>query len=256
MSTEFFIRLADVSIHACCIYPSTKRFCEDYLIDKAIADTDTVSIIVGQPDINRERLRAELYDKKHGQETRQWSSEYLETLALYRKIAEKLIERDILLFHGSAISVDGNSYLFTAPSGTGKSTHARLWQEMLEKDHDVKIINDDKPLIRFTDNGIYVYGTPWDGKHRRSENTCAPLKAIGCIVQSETNHAERKYSDLWQVLLGQSYRSEQADGVKHSIALLERLVKEVPFYEIKCNMDLEAAECSWKVMGNDSGAIK
>ena len=54
---------------------------------------------------------------------------YAESLAVCRRLSDALLDRDVLLFHGSAVAVDGEVYLFTAPSGTGKSTHARLWRE-------------------------------------------------------------------------------------------------------------------------------
>lgn len=74
----------------------------------------------------------------------EYSLSYLETLAVYRKIVTRLVFSDILLIHGSAIAVDGKAYLFTAPSGTGKSTHTRMWREYF-KDRAV-MVNDDKPL--------------------------------------------------------------------------------------------------------------
>ena len=104
------------------------------------------------------------------------NDEYLETLAVYRKIAEKMIDYDTILFHGSVIAVDGIGYLFTAKSGTGKSTHTRLWRELFGE--RAVMVNDDKPLIKVSENGIIVYGTPWDGKHRLSTNTFVPLKGI------------------------------------------------------------------------------
>ena len=64
---------------------------------------------------------------------RKYSDIYLETMAVYRKIEDKLLDYDTILFHGSAVAVDGVGYLFTAKSGTGKSTHTRLWREMLSE---------------------------------------------------------------------------------------------------------------------------
>ena len=83
--------------------------------------------------------------------------DYLETLAVCRKIAERMPEYDTFLFHGSCIAVDGVGYLFTAKSGTGKSTHTRLWRELL--DNRATMVNDDKPLIRIADDGLVIYGT-------------------------------------------------------------------------------------------------
>lgn len=91
-----------------------------------------------------------------------WPEAYPETLAVYRKIAERLPEYGGFVFHGSAIAVDGQGYIFTAKSGTGKSTHARLWREMLGA--RAVMVNDDKPIIRVAEGAARVYGTHWDGR--------------------------------------------------------------------------------------------
>ena len=106
--------------------------------------------------------------------------DYLETLAVCRKIAERMPEHNTFLFYGSCIAVDGAGYVFTAKSGTGKSTHTRLWRELL--DNRATMVNDDKPLIRIADDDAIIYGTPWDGKHPLSHNIAVPLKAI-CILE-------------------------------------------------------------------------
>ena len=80
--------------------------------------------------------------------------------------------------------MDGEAYIFTAVSGTGKSTHAMLWREVFGE--RVRMINDDKPLIRITPEGkAVVYGTPWDGKHHLSKNSAFPLKAICWLTRAK-----------------------------------------------------------------------
>ena len=102
---------------------------------------------------------------------------------LHALLAEKLVAYGALLMHGSALCMDGNAYIFTAKSGTGKSTHARLWREAFGD--RVWMINDDKPMIRVDE--MRVYGTPWDGKHHLSRNASAPLKAIVKLERAEEN---------------------------------------------------------------------
>ena len=106
--------------------------------------------------------------------------DYLETLAVCRRIAERMPEHDTFLFYGSCIAVDGAGYVFTAKSGTGKSTHTRLWREMLGV--RAVMVNDDKPLIRIADDGSVIYDPPWDCNHHLSHNIAVPLKAI-CILE-------------------------------------------------------------------------
>lgn len=76
----------------------------------------------------------------------------LEETAVYRKIADKMVDYDTFVFHGSVIAVEGQAYLFTAKSGTGKSTHTRLWREMLGD--KAVMVNDDKPMLRVTESGV------------------------------------------------------------------------------------------------------
>lgn len=112
-----------------------------------------------------------------------------ETLAILRKFLVKAAEYGVILFHCSAIAVDGQAYLFAAPSGTGKSTHARLWREMLGG--RAEMVNDDKPFVRFKDGVPYVYGSPWNGKHRLSSNISRPIKGICFLEQGAENHIKR-----------------------------------------------------------------
>ena len=81
--------------------------------------------------------------------------------------------------------MDGAAYLFTAPSGTGKSTHTRLWREVFGD--RVWMINDDKPMLRISENLVTAYGTPWNGKHHISRNASAPLKAIVQLNRGKEN---------------------------------------------------------------------
>lgn len=138
-------RLAEKNIGIASMYEAVHEQCVSYrsagLLDFSITTT--------QMDINFEREKTAHEDGIAGIPARAFSDAYLETLAVYRKIAEKMPEYDTFLFHGSAIAVGGEGYLFTAKSGTGKSTHTRLWRELLG--NRVVIVNDDKPLIRVTE---------------------------------------------------------------------------------------------------------
>jgi hypothetical protein len=65
------------------------------------------------------------------------------------------------LMHGAVVVVDGSIYMFTAPSGTGKSTHVALWKKYFK---NVEIINGDKPFSRVDESSVWVYGIPWPVK--------------------------------------------------------------------------------------------
>lgn len=179
------------------------------------------------------------------------SPAYLETLAVQRKLSEALIDYDTILFHASALAVDGKGYLFTALSGTGKSTHARLWREAFGD--RVTMINDDKPFIHIGEDEVRVYGSPWDGKHHLSTNTSVPVKAICILTRDTTNHIEKISADeAFSILLQQTYRSKDPAKIVKTIDLLIQMTKQVSLYRLGCNMDPEAAIVSYEGMNHDS----
>ena len=155
-------------------YPYFAKLARDY----AGGNTPEFSIRVTQEDIDLERANA---DAPNG---------YLESLVIYRMLCEKLVERGIVLIHSAAIAVDGKAYLFTAPSGTGKTTHIRLWKQKFGD--QAIIVNGDKPLISVTEQEIRVWGTPWDGKEHWSTNTSMPVAGICQIKRGEHNEASNQ----------------------------------------------------------------
>ena len=159
-------------------------------------------------------------------------------LAIYRYIATKMLDYDGFLMHGSAIAKDGRAYLFCAPSGTGKSTHTRLWRERFP---DCFMVNDDKPIIRLEDGQFYACGTPWSGKHDLDTNVSVPLKGIVLLARGEENRIERvKPETLIGLLFNQIYRpSDQAAYLK-TIDLVSEMLSSCPVYKLYCNMDCRA----------------
>lgn len=236
------IRLADVRISLDVSYSETVDFLKDYVAD---FDTPDVSVTVLPEDIDAECARS-------AEGGASFSPRYLETLALYRKLANALLDFDVLLMHGSSLSMDGKGFVFTAVSGTGKSTHARLWRERYGD--RVCMINDDKPLIRFVGGIPRIYGTPWDGKHRLSTNTSVPLTAIALLERSAENRVDRiKFMTALPTLLSQIYRPDTRDGMSKTLVLLERLATSVTLHRLMVNMNPEAAEVSYSGMTASEG---
>lgn len=268
---NFTIRLARQYFTICPVCDYIREYCKDYIVAdvKMGAATETggtvsestpgnsvacatespvyFSIVTTQSDIDFEREKSAREDIKEGIPIRHFSDAYLETLAVYRKIADHLLSRDTLLFHGSVIAVDGEGYLFTAKSGTGKSTHTRLWREYFGE--RAVMVNDDKPLLHITDSGVTAYGTPWDGKHRLSTNTAVPLKGICILTRDTTNHIEQaEPHDTYPMIVQQTNRSLTADGMKQTLSLIDRMLNVVPVYRLGCNMDIEAARVAYEGM--------
>ncbi|MCD8370946.1 MAG: hypothetical protein LUC94_11635 [Clostridiales bacterium] len=240
------IRLAGCVVEVRHLYSYLEDYCSDYITD-APAD---FSIIVTQADIEFEREKVAREDEIEGIPTRHFSNAYLETLSVYRKIAVRLLDYDTLLFHGSALSMDGEGYMFTAVSGTGKSTHARLWREQFQE--RVVMVNDDKPLLKLTDRGILAYGTPWNGKHRLSTNISVPLKAICILSRDQSNHiAPVSVWEAYPILLQQTYRPDDVLAMEKTLELLDRLMAGVALYALGCNMEPEAAMTAFRGMNGE-----
>lgn len=236
-------KIADNIIEIISLHEEVHKYCKDY-VSKENPD---FSIKINQTDIDYERRKSASEDKKEGKAVRNFPDSYLETLAVYRKIAKRLLEDNIILFHGSVVAVDGIGYLFTAKSGTGKSTHTKLWREYFGE--RAFMVNDDKPLIKINENDCIVYGTPWDGKHRLSKNTSVPLKAVCILERSEKNHIEKiTKSEAYSMLIQQVHRPGGAEKIAKLLNLIDKFSENVNLYKLGCNMDIEAAKIAYNGM--------
>ena len=235
-------KIANKVVEINSLYEDVHNYCSEYMTD----ESPDYTIIITQSDIDNERIKSEKEQKSNNETIINFHDSYLEELAVYRKIAEKMIDYDTILFHGSAIAVDGVAYLFTAKSGTGKSTHTKLWCRYFGK--KATMINDDKPLICISDD-IIIYGTPYNGKHRLSKNTAVPLKAICILARSLENHIEKISKDkAYAMLVQQVYRSEDIDKIQKTLELIDNLLDKVNLYLLGCNMDIEAAKVAYEGM--------
>lgn len=231
-------------------HPYIHQMCADYIASdpKAEPTPDTICVLTTEEQIRREQVYSDEEMRHEGNPEVQYSDPYLETLAVYRQMCNELPARHVMLMHGSVIAVDGKAYMFTALSGTGKSTHTRLWREHFGA--RAVMINDDKPLIRVENGRAIVYGTPWDGKHRLSTNTSAPLAGIIILERGETNHIERiSGEEAFPTLVQQSYRPDTMPGFVAVMDMLATIAENVPLYRLHCNMNPEAAIVSASGLG-------
>ena len=227
--TEFYLKLAGVPFHVSALYDSTKSFCNGYLYER----TDEKFIEVEMTD---KLVKAELALQKA-------------ELALYRKIVEILIDYNTVMFHGSAIAVDGEVYIFAALSGTGKSTHTALWRQYFGE--RAFMVNDDKPLLTFSDGCVTVHGTPWNGKHKLGVNTSLPLKAICILERDKENHIEKiDAKSAYPMAYQQTYRTKNPQNLVKTLAIIDKITKSVGCYRLGCNMELDAARVSFEGMQN------
>ena len=131
---------------------------------------------------------------------------YYESLCVCRAICRRLPFYDAFLIHAAALEVDGAAYLFAAPSGTGKTTHARLWQQQLgPKAH---FINGDKPVLRVLDGTFFACGTPWNGKEGLGANLVCPVGGI-CFLERGTENRIRRLAPAELLSPGAGHRAEK-----------------------------------------------
>lgn len=153
------------------------------------------------------------------------------------------------MLHSSAVCYNGKAYLFTADSGTGKSTHTSLWLELFPNAY---IINDDKPAIRMVGDEFYVYGTPFSGKHDLSRNTKAKLGGICFIERAEENSVHKMdMNDVIFNMLTQTLRRFPKERMDKMLTLLDKLLSNVGVYKLCCNMDISAAKLSYETMSGE-----
>lgn len=231
-------KIADVVFEAKLIYGYTERLCKNYEYDGE--QPCDFSVVMTNEDVAKEKALAP-----------EFVEPYLESLALFRKLCDYCLEHaNGIIFHSSAIMVDGKAYLFTAPSGTGKSTHTRLWRELLGD--SAVMVNDDKPIIRYIDGKFYVYGTPWNGKHHLDTNCRAEIKAICKIEQAKENSISKaSTAEMLLTIFNQTIRPEDPAQMDRLLNLTDKLLTQVELYKLGCNISKEAAELSYTTMSKE-----
>ena len=223
------------------IYPEVYEFCRHYIVDRGAVD---ISLTICQSDLVAEAgLNHEAWPAS------QERVGYLEILAVYRKIAEAVVSRDVFLVHGTVISVGGAGIVFAAPSGTGKTTQALLWTRHIP---DCHVVNGDKPLLRVGTDGVIAFGTPWCGKECMGRNEQVPLRVICYVQRSAENRLVRVHTaDVWPLLLKQVYLPKEAEKLQRTILLFNQLCAYVPVYRLECNMSPDAALVAHRVLMTD-----
>ena len=161
-----------------------------------------------------------------------------------------LLTYDGFMLHASGIVYENKAYLFSAPSGTGKSTHTGIWRKTFGEDKTF-ILNDDKPVIRIIDGEVMAFGTPWSGKTDQNENIGVPLQGICFVSRSETNWIEpMSPKDAVHRILDQTVRPQNAENMSKLLELLNAVLSKVKVHTLHCNMENEAAIVAYNGMKN------
>ena len=239
----FHIKIAGHTARITSLFESTPQYFRPYLTE----DPAEFSIAVTKEMLAFEQT--DLLEEAHrdGFRPRVFTDPFLERAAIQRAFAEFLFAYDILLFHGSAIAVDGEGYLFTAHSGTGKSTHTRLCQQAFG-DRAV-IVNDDKPFLELRQDSIWLHGSPWSGKHGLDANVCVPLKGL-CILErgKENNIHPVTGEEALPMLRKQAYCPMAESKFSRFQDLVLALSQQVSLWKLSCNKNPDAATLAFEAM--------
>ena len=247
----FSLRIADLTIEVHSLYEKCRLMCGEYVLDPAASAAEKPDIIVDIVPRNIKRVN-DLFQK---QEVREGNGTYLyydpgymEYYAVQRKISEAMPMHGGMLMHGAVVADSGYAYMFTAPSGVGKSTRASLW---LKTYPDAYIINGDKPFIRLKGDSVIAYGSPWCGKERWNTNVGVPLRAIFLLERSsglEMGSQIQKITiaEAYVALLNQIYQPEHPQAMANSLKLLKEIGEKVDLYRFRSTPTEEAVRLAYE----------
>ena len=238
MRKQFTIGLAGLLIEIDTVSPRTCVYCMDYLQE----GKPDIRIKVTEKDVENELLECESEGIRKNRIG-------LETMCAYRKITESVIDYGIVLMHGAVIAVGNCAYMFSAPSGTGKTTHIRLW---LRNANCAYVVNGDKPLIKVEEDMLIACGTPWSGDERMNTNTMKPLKSIIFMERSENNRIEKlSFQQAYPYLIQQTYIPHNKEMAIKVLSLLSSMNNKTSFWHFYFNnLEENCFETSYNTLIN------
>ena len=215
-------------------YDFTTKFCREYLSEDQTSKVDIVAKVT-EEEFAAERSLSD-----------EFSDGYIENICLYRSICTQIPVFNRMLLHCAVLEYDGKGYAFLGRSGTGKSTHTRLWKQYLGTP---KMINGDKPILEYAGDGFLAYGTPWRGKESWGTRSVAPLCGL-CFLEQAKENSIRKLtpSEVSARLFGQILLPESEENAISTLELADKLIATTPAYLLKCDISKEAVKLSFEAM--------
>lgn len=210
----------------------TAKFCKEYLSEDQTSAVDIVASVTDE-EFAAERALSE-----------EFSDGYIENICLYRSICTQIPVLERMLLHCAVLEYDGKGYAFLGRSGTGKSTHTRLWKKYLSIP---KMINGDKPILQFVGDGFVAHGTPWKGKEAWGMRASAPLCGL-CFLEQAKENSIRKLTpaEVSARLFNQILLPENEENVVSTLDLADKLIATTPAYLLKCDISREAVKLSFE----------
>ena len=233
VSAMFRIKIAELIIRIDNKYEYVSNFCEQY---KVKTEKEDFAVSATEEEILKEQRIGMVY-----------SAAYCESLCLYRGICLKIISYDAFLMHSAVLEMDGEAYVFAAKSGTGKTTHLKLW--MQEFGDRVRVVNGDKPVYRFLDGVLYAFGTPWCGKEELGNNIKSPVKGIAFLEQSPENSIRRMGGEeVVGRIFHQLLMPCEEETVTYFLKIIDQVITGVRCYLLRCNVLQESARIAYQAM--------
>lgn len=219
-------RFADVTVRLCSLSPSAQAFLKEYRVDSDAIDEE---FDITDTDLKAEACLAPTAPRG-----------LLEVTAVLRKLASVLLARyDGFMLHAATVVYNGNAYAFVAPSGTGKTTHCRLWLDMFGD--NAFILNGDKQLIRKQGGHFVAYGNPWNGKEGYGEAGCYPLGGVFLLRRAAKNSLSAvDATEALAALMSAAAVTKSKDARLRMLELLTDLIETVTVHALYANMQPDA----------------
>ena len=198
-------------------------------------------------ELNKEGNKADIKIWNREKEMPTEKAYYAAFFTLGEAFAYSLLKNKMAILHSSSIIIENNAIAFSAKSGTGKSTHTKMWKDNFD---NCIILNDDTPVVRFINDIPYLFGSPFAGSSGINENKSAPLKAIVFLQQANENKIE-KLSGIKAVsyFLDEIKKPIVPDYLDLCLEFTERLLETVPVYLLSCTPEFEAVKLVKDTLG-------
>ena len=225
-----------IAVAGLCIGLNTKNEYIAQRCSRFLTRSDPVFTV----SVTREQIERE-------QQLGKCSADRAEFVCYHREIAENLLQYNRFVLHGAAIQTKGLAYIFTAKSGTGKSTHILLWRKRFGE--AVRIVNGDKPILWKREDLWYVCGTPWCGKEGWTSIDCVPVDGLCFLERAETNTIRRaQKNEITGRVFHQLYLPKNNTAIRKMFVLIEDFLKSTSCWIMKCNTEIDAAETAYNAM--------
>ena len=238
----FCIKIAGRTAKVQSLFDSTRDYCRQYLTE----DAPDFSAVITREDLALEQQLLDAEADEEGLRRRVFTDPFLERTAIQRKIAAHLLSFGVLLIHGSAIAVDNKGFLFTAKTGTGKSTHTRLWRQVFGP--RAVMVNDDKPFLQFAKGGIFLCGAPWSGKHGLDTNITVPLQGICILERGADNRIFPADADFAESFLRHQCQAPLDTEKLSAFEDLTKALLQAPLWCMQCTISEEAPIIAYEAM--------